>query len=271
MSKPYPETSVLSGTESEGRSELTRWSRPAFTLRRVSPLRDLSVWMPALDAQLRDAPPGVDLVEFTGTVGQGSTGGSHRMDGNFPDQALPGHDWSEELLTIAKRFEVECVGVVLRSSRSGLREVDLIELPDCVTSPPGTVVGSLVLQDAALPALYRRPPDPTVSTEPAPSADPAALSRLIAQKIADATPATREQLTAVEAQLGVPLPDEVKAIYLTAGHGEIIFGEDADFYGMELIPLDDTEFRNSPAELRCSIVRSCQSRCRSRRRTRRPR
>ncbi|OAT67948.1 hypothetical protein AWB85_08710 [Mycobacteroides immunogenum] len=30
----------------------------------MSALRDLSVWLPALEAQLRDAPGGVDLVEF---------------------------------------------------------------------------------------------------------------------------------------------------------------------------------------------------------------
>lgn len=210
----------------------------------MSALRDLSVWLPALEAQLRDAPPGVDLVEFTGTVGQGSMGGSHRMDGKSPDHSLCGFDWYEVLHTVAKRYGVECVGVVLRSSRSGIREVDLIELPDCITSHGSHIVRSLVLQDRALPVLYRRQPDPTVTTEPAPSADPAALSRLIAQEIPNATPATLEQLAAVEAQLGVPLTDEVKAIYLTAGHGEINFGEDADFYGMELIPLDDTEFRN---------------------------
>lgn len=171
-------------------------------------------------------------------------GGFHRMDGKDPDQGLSGHDWFEELFTLAKQFDIECVGVVLRSSRSGIREVDLIELPACVTSRPGGgVVGTLVLQDGALPALYRRRPDPTVIAHPAHSADPAALARLIAQKIPDTTPADAEQLAAVEAQLGVPLTDEVRAIYLTAGRGEIIFGEDAGFYGMELIPLDDTEFR----------------------------
>ncbi|MCV7068677.1 SMI1/KNR4 family protein [Mycolicibacterium farcinogenes] len=102
---------------------------------------------------------------------------------------------------------------------------------------------NLILQDGALPALYRRQPDPSVTVGPAPSADPAVLSRLIAEKIPDATPATAEQLAAVEAQLGVPLTDEVRAIYLTAGRGEIILGEDAGFDGMEIIPLDDTDIR----------------------------
>jgi cell wall assembly regulator SMI1 len=211
----------------------------------VATLRDLTVWLPALEAQLQAAPPDVDLVEFTGTVGQAETGGFHRMDGENPHRRrLSGHDWSKELFTVAKRFEVERVGVVLKSSRSGIREVDLIELPACVTnSPGGPVIDSLVLQDGALPAVYRRQPDPIATAAPAPSADPAALSRLIAQKLTDATPAVAEQLAAIEAQLGVPLTDEVRAIYLTSGRGEIVLGEDAGFYGMEIVPLDDADFR----------------------------
>ncbi|MGA5540621.1 SMI1/KNR4 family protein [Mycobacterium sp. NPDC051198] len=211
----------------------------------MSSISDLSIWLPALEAQLQDAPPGVDLVEFTGTVGKGSISGSFRLDGNHSDQGPTGHDGFHALHSIAVQFEIDGVGVVLRSSRSGIRE-DLIELPPYVTdSPRAAVVRDLVLQDGVLPALYRRQPDPTVTAGPAPSADPAALSQLIAEKIPDATPATAEQLAAVEAQLGVPLTDEVKAIYLTAGSGEIILGEDAGFYGMEVIPLDDTDFRHS--------------------------
>ena len=166
----------------------------------MSALRDLTVWLPALEAQLRNAPPGVELVEYTGTVGQGSVGGSHRMDGNSPNRGLSGHDWSEELFALAKQYDIDCVGVVLRSSRSGIREVDLIELPGCVTSlPGGDIVGTLVLHDGALPALYRRRPDPTVAAAgPAHSADPAALARLVAQKVPDATPATPEQLAEVD-------------------------------------------------------------------------
>ncbi|MFN3006331.1 SMI1/KNR4 family protein [Mycolicibacterium wolinskyi] len=211
----------------------------------MSSIRELSIWLPALEAQLQDAPPDVDLVEFTGTVGKGSMGGSYRLDGKSPELGdLSGHDVFDEISTVAQRFDVERMGVILRSSRSGTREVDLIEIPDCITSHGGHIVRSLVLRDGALPALYRRQPDPTVTAGPAPSADPAALSRLIAEKIPDATPATAEQVAAVEAQLGVPLTDEVKAIYLTAGSGEIILGEDAGFYGMEIVPLDDTDFRH---------------------------
>ncbi|MCV7204319.1 hypothetical protein H7J71_20115 [Mycolicibacterium peregrinum] len=183
----------------------------------MSALRDLTVWLPALEAQLRNAPPGVDLVEYTGTVGQGSMAGSHRMDGNSPNRGLSGHDWSEELFALAKQYDIDCVGVVLRSSRSGIREVDLIELPGCVTSlPGGGIVGTLVLHDGALPALYRRRPDPTVAAGPAHSADPAALARLVAQKIPDATPATPEQLAEWRVLLDV---GQVPSQLLAAGIG----------------------------------------------------
>lgn len=206
-------------------------------------LRDLTVWLPALEAQLRGAPPDVDLVEYTGTVGQGSMGGFHRMDGH-PGRSPSGHDWFHELHAIAKQFDIDGVAVVLRSSRSGLREVDLIELPASFEfDPTGDAVGDLILQQGALPALYRKQPDLTVTVGPAPSADPAALRQLIAQKIPNPTPADARQLAAVEAQLGVPLTEEVRSIYLTAARGEIILGGDAGFYGMELIPLDDNEFR----------------------------
>ncbi|WJR36107.1 SMI1/KNR4 family protein [Mycobacteroides immunogenum] len=216
----------------------------------MSTLRDLSVWLPALEAQLRDAPGGVDLVEFDGVVSRGAIGGRRRMDG-IADTSVQGTNqygrelWGE-LSALAKRFDIKYVGVVLRSSRSGICEVELIEPPACVThAPGGAVVRDLCLQDGALPALYRRLPDLTVTAAAAPSADPAALSRLIAQKLPNATPATSEQLAAAEAQLGVPLTDEVRAIYSTAGSGHIRLDNDAGFYGMELIPLDAIEDRST--------------------------
>ncbi|MDT0382826.1 hypothetical protein RM572_29185, partial [Streptomyces sp. DSM 42041] len=105
----------------------------------MSSIHDLSIWLPALEAQLQDAPTNVDLVEFTGTVGKGSIGGSYRLDGNQTDQGLTGRDWFHALHSIAVQFDIDCVGVVLRSSRSGIREVDLIELPTYVTDSPGAV------------------------------------------------------------------------------------------------------------------------------------
>lgn len=224
----------------------------------MATLRDLSTWLPVLEAQLRYAPPGVDAVEFRGSLGPDGAGGTLLMDGksqqhgalinNTPKgngTADRSHrDLFHELFAVAKRFEVARARVVLRSSRSGVREVDLIELPACVEDPSnGAWPGVLVLKDGALPGLYRRQTDLTVTVGPAPSADPAALSRLISQQIPDPTPADARQLAAVEAQLGVPLTDEVRAIYLTAGSGNIRCSDGS--YGMEIIPLDDIDTRHS--------------------------
>ncbi|MCW1822622.1 hypothetical protein A5731_03475 [Mycolicibacterium conceptionense] len=215
----------------------------------MATLRDLSTWLPALDAQLRSASRGVDVVEFRGSLGPSGAGGMLLMDGESLGRDDQFHRrLFDELFSIAKQFEVERVGVVLRSSRSGLREVDLVELPACVedASYPQSGVGPgvLVLKEGALPGLYRRQPDLTAAVGPAPSADPAALSRLVAQQNPHATPATAEELAAVEAQLGVPLTEEVRAIYLTAGSGDISGGEGRSYNGMEIIPLDDTWTRN---------------------------
>ncbi|MET4430528.1 SMI1/KNR4 family protein [Mycolicibacterium sp. 624] len=226
----------------------------------MATLRDLSTWLPALEAQLRHAPTGVDVVEFRGSLGPGGAGGTLLMDGKSQQHGAlinntpngngttdrSHRDVFHELFAIAKRFEVERAGVVLRSSRSGLREVDLIELPACVEDPDSgawPLPGVLVLKEGALPGLYRRQPDLTITVAPALGADPAALSRLIAQQIPDATPADAKQLAAVEAQLGVPLTDEVRAIYLTAGSGNIRCSDGS--YGMEIIPLDDIDTRHS--------------------------
>lgn len=214
----------------------------------MATLPDLSTWLPALEAQLRSAPHGVDVVEFKGSFERHGAGGVLLMDGKSPGDNHSHRGLIDELAAVAKQFEVERVGVVLRSSRSGLREVDLVERPGCVeeSSYPQSRVepGVLVLKEGAQPGLYRRQPDLTAAVGPAPSADPAALSRLVAQQNPHATPAAAEELAAVEAQLGVPLTEEVRAIYLTAGSGYISGGEGRSYNGMEIIPLDDTWTRN---------------------------
>lgn len=47
----------------------------------MATLRDLSTWLPALDAQLRSAPRGVDVVEFRGSIGPDGASGTLLMDG----------------------------------------------------------------------------------------------------------------------------------------------------------------------------------------------
>lgn len=93
------------------------------------------------------------------------------MDGKSPGDNQSHRGLFDELAAVAKRFEVERAGIVLRSSRSGLREVDLVERPACVeeSSYPQSGVGPgvLVLKEGAQPGLYRRQPDLTVAVGPA--------------------------------------------------------------------------------------------------------
>lgn len=200
--------------------------------------------MPALEALLRDAPAGVELVEFTGTVGPGSVGGSQRLDGERPRHRPEGTELFDALHGAASAIGGEQVGVVLRASRSGRREADVVELPEGASYGMGDLVGDLVLVDGALPGLYRRQAEPGANPRPtAASADPAALTRLVHQKLPDAAGVPAAQLAAVEERLGVPLTDEVRALYLAAAAGELIVGGEDGFYGVALIPLDDDETR----------------------------
>nr|WP_246401979.1 SMI1/KNR4 family protein [Jiangella mangrovi] len=208
-------------------------------------MHELSTWIPALETLLRDAPAHVDLVEFSGTVGSGSSGGSHRMDGGSPPDGWHA-DFAlfDALMDVAGQANGRTVGVVLRASRSGRREVELIELPEAASYGMGDIVGDLILVYGALPALYRRQPGLAATSRPtAPSADPAALTRLAHDKLPTSGGATSAQLDAVESRLGTTLTDEVRALYLAAGRGELIVGGEDGFYGMELIPLDDHETR----------------------------
>lgn len=202
--------------------------------------------MPALEILLRDAPPSIDLVEFSGTVGSGSSGGSHRMDGGSPPDGWHA-DFAlfDALMDVAAHADGRTVGVVLRVSRSeSRREVELIELPAHASYGVSDIVGDLVLVDSALPALYGHAGRTPTTNDTAATADPAALTRLVRQKLPNANPTSEDQLAATEDRLGTTLTDEVRAIYLAAARGELIVGEESGFYGMELIPLDDDETRS---------------------------
>lgn len=207
----------------------------------MAELLELRTWFPALEALLRDIPAHVGLVEFTGTAGQGAVGGSYREDGRRA--AGSNRELHQALLDVAST-STHRVGVVLRASRGGLREVDVIDLPESVRYDVGEIVGDLILVDGAVPALYRRGPDAAIGTRPvAPSADPDALARLVHRQLPGAHAATSAQLAAAERRLGVPLTDEVRAMFGAAAEGEIVVGDEDGFYGMELIPLDDEETR----------------------------
>lgn len=215
---------------------------------RVTVLADIQSWSPALDAMLTDAPPHAGLIEGAVTLAEHSFGWSITDDG-ASRTGSPGTGHFRDAIYRIHQGLREPVGAVLRASRAGLREVYIVQVPQNVSHGiGGNIVGDLVREDGALPALFRRQPEPNPGAVPAPGADPAALAALVSQKMPEAEPATVEEISVVEARLGVGLPEEVKALYLAAGSGELILHEDpasAEFYGMDIIALGDDTRRQA--------------------------
>ncbi|MGW0737632.1 SMI1/KNR4 family protein [Streptomyces sp. NPDC002851] len=118
--------------------------------------------------------------------------------------------------------------------------------------------GALVLVENAVPEPWRRLPDPIPGAGPAPSADPAALERVLRERLPDAIGATETDIAAVETRLGIALPDELKALYRVTRARWEDWGDDYDAaervcmaVGCELLSLDglyiaDTSSRPSP-------------------------
>lgn len=57
------------------------------------------------------------------------------------------------------------------------------------------------------------PARPEPNARPHQSADPVFLERILRERFPNATGAIEEELTAAEARLGIPLPDELEALY----------------------------------------------------------
>jgi hypothetical protein len=79
----------------------------------------------------------------------------------------------------------------------------------------GAYPGTLVRYEGALPEPARRLPEPNPDARPHPSADPALLERVLRQRLPGTAGAAKEEFAATEARLGMPLPDELKALYRT--------------------------------------------------------
>lgn len=80
---------------------------------------------------------------------------------------------------------------------------------------PGRVMtdGSVTLIADSLPDPYRRRPVPRPGAVSHSSADPATVQRLVRETFPALTPATAEEIAAAEARIGMPLPEELKALY----------------------------------------------------------
>ncbi|MDI3407130.1 SMI1/KNR4 family protein [Streptomyces cavernicola] len=113
--------------------------------------------------------------------------------------------------------------------------------------------GALLLVEGAVPEPWRRLPAPVRGLGPAPSADPALLARTLRERMPPgAVGATDAELTAAQDRLGLPLPEELKALYgVTRGRWQD-WGEDDEAaqraymaIGCELFPPDEVYVANA--------------------------
>lgn len=218
---------------------------------------DWQTWEPFVDALRRSAPPGTEVSEFVGTVGRGAWQGSYLDDGDtgarrehYRELAReaarsggrgPKADLDDALRVISERMpDAEQPVRVVAGARPGDDVVELVDLPPTVISGPLAPVLEVVLVPGALPGQYLETIEPAPGVGPAASADPDSVRRVIADRMPDAVGASPAEIARAEAVLpdGARLPEEVRALYATAGSGRLrLTPEDGMFGGFEIVPL----------------------------------
>ncbi|MFI9065700.1 SMI1/KNR4 family protein [Streptomyces sp. NPDC053429] len=108
---------------------------------------------------------------------------------------------------------IRAVTFVMETQTSGRTQLHLLIPSGAVELGFAFNPGALVLVEDALPEPWRRLPDPTPGAVPAGSADPALLERTVRGRLPDAVGATDAEIAAAESRLGIPLPEELKALY----------------------------------------------------------
>ncbi|MFF4354090.1 SMI1/KNR4 family protein [Streptomyces sp. NPDC001530] len=136
---------------------------------------------------------------------------------------------------------------VARMSPDGPAVLHLLDFGPAVEAEvSGPLPGALVLVEGAVPEPWRRLPDPVPDAKPSPAADPAALESFLRERLPDAIGATEAELAEAEARLGIPLPDELKALYRVTRARWEDWNDDyepamrvAEAVGCQLLPLDE--------------------------------
>lgn len=228
-------------------------------------LTDWQTWEPFVDALRRSAPPGTEVSEFVGTVGRGAWQGTYLDDGDadlrrdhyrkLAREAArtggrgPKADLDDAMRALAEHTpDVEHVVRVVAAARPDSDAVELVALPSTVVSGPVTPILEVVLEPGTLPAQYLATIVPPSDAAVAPSADPDAVARVIAERMPDAVGASPDEMAAAEANLpaGSHLPDEVRALYASAGSGNLKLPPEEDrFGGFEIVPLSGSSLREA--------------------------
>jgi cell wall assembly regulator SMI1 len=228
-------------------------------------LSEWQTWEPFVDALRRSAPPSTEVSEFVGTVGGGAWQGTYLDDGDadarrdryrtLAREAArsggrgPKADLDDASRAVAEHVpDAEQLVRVCAGARPDDDVVELVVLPPAVVSGPIAPVLEVVLEPGALPAQYLEPIAPVPGAAPAPSADPDAVKRVVAERMPDAVGAAPEEIAAAEAGLpdGTGLPQEVRALYAAAGSGSLkLPPEEGRFGGFEIVPLSESLLRTA--------------------------
>jgi cell wall assembly regulator SMI1 len=228
-------------------------------------LTEWQTWEPFVDALRRSAPRGTEVSEFVGTVGGGAWQGTYLDDGDadvrrkhyrkLAHEAArtggrgPKADLDDALRAIADLApDSEQPVRVVAAARPGEDVVELVALPPAVVSGPVTPILEVVLEPGALPMQYLATIAPQPGAAAAPSADPDAVARVVADRMPDAVGATPDEIAAAQAALpgGARLPEEVRALYATAGSGNLkLAAGEGLFGGFEIVPLSGSFLREA--------------------------
>jgi cell wall assembly regulator SMI1 len=224
------------------------------------PIRDFKTWLPLLAVMWGSehdglASPGSYLaghVDARGGFGFGwgrPPGLRHSPVGVIRAVAAQtGLDPVAPVRDALKEAAMASISFVAEFFRGGRAVLHLLEFGPAVEdlTAGGIGLGSLVLIEGALPELWRRQPAPAPRARPAASADPELLERTLRARLPAAVGATEAEIAAAEARLGLPLPEELKALYRVTRARPEDWGDDWDAaervsaaVGCCPLPLDD--------------------------------
>ncbi|MFI8946520.1 SMI1/KNR4 family protein [Streptomyces sp. NPDC053750] len=218
-------------------------------------VHDFSTWEPVLRL-LRDSgtrePTASRPLRVAGRIGRHGWSLPLRRRTTPPGRAAQVEDMREETEAVERvRHALADAGVddisfTTRMETTGEAAVRLLARSPAVESGLGAHPGALLLVEGAVAEPWRRLPDPVPAAVPAPSADPALLERTLRERLPDAVGATEAELAHAQERLGVPLPEELKALYRVTRSRWEDWADDPDApqrecvaVGFDLFPLDD--------------------------------
>lgn len=222
----------------------------------MASIREFATWEPLLrlmragNAESLDVPGGY----VAGQIWKGAWSVPVPRPKPKPGRAGRFEDVREEYEAVGRVRDalpeagIEGVSFVAEIAADGRAVLHVLDFGPAVEYGFGPYPGSLVLAEGAVPEPWRRLPEPVPGAVPAASADPALLERTLRERLPDAVGADDQEIAAAEARLGVPLPEELKALYRVTrahrqdwGHGEDSLAASNEVFTAarcELLPLD---------------------------------